>query len=112
MNRSRMTLEGWLDEHGGDSPPALAQRVRDAALAIPEAVDRTAPGAALEASLALLDSLLVNADLTRAGALGLLTADALITYAFEAAAEDPERLDALGEEAVRRIGLAAQGLTQ
>jgi hypothetical protein len=39
----------------------------------------------------------------RAQALELLAADALVTYAFEAASEEPEALAARADEAMRRI---------
>jgi hypothetical protein len=40
-------------------------------------------------------------------ALDLLAIDALVTYAFEAAAEDPARLDARAGEAMTRIAALA-----
>lgn len=41
--------------------------------------------------------------LTRDSALALLAVDAMVTYAFEAAADDPERLEARTEAALARI---------
>jgi hypothetical protein len=41
--------------------------------------------------------------LTRDCALALLAVDAVVTYAFEAAADDPERLEARTEAALARI---------
>lgn len=46
--------------------------------------------------------------LTRDSALALLAVDAIVTYAFEAAADDPERLVALTESALARIANLAR----
>lgn len=112
MTRDRLTLQQWIDRRELVPPPALTERVREVVQESSRGLDRTVPGAALEASLSLLDSLLRGADPSRAGALGLLTADALLTYAFEAAADEPDRLEALGAEAMRRIAAAAAATTK
>jgi len=46
--------------------------------------------------------------LTRDSALDLLAVDALVTYAVEAAADDPDRLDARTEAALARIAELAK----
>ena len=52
-------------------------------------------------------ALLSDGCLTRQAALDLLAVDALTTYAFEAAADDPDRLEARAEQALAAIaGLA------
>jgi hypothetical protein len=43
----------------------------------------------------------------RAGALDLLAADALVTYAFEAAADDPETLERRATTAMQRLSSIA-----
>lgn len=105
-----MTIGAWLAERT-PAPPAellerlracLGARVNDPASALPEAAVTTAEE--------VLGRLLAAGDTTRATALDLLVVDALVTYAFEAAAEDPssiadraraamERLSALGASA-------------
>ena len=50
-----------------------------------------------------LRSLLRVKATDRAGALDLLAADALVTYAFEAAADAPEELERRATEAMRRL---------
>ena len=45
---------------------------------------------------------------SRTGALTLLAADALVTYAFETAGEQPERIESLAVEAMTRIATAAE----
>ncbi len=59
--------------------------------------------ALLQACEEALDRVLRSADGERETALDLLSADAYVTYAFEAAADDPSRLPALAERAMRRI---------
>ena len=102
-----MSLQEWIDRRELEPPPALAQRLCEAVEEGPDGARQPVPVAALDAALVLLDSLLRGADPSRAGALGLLTVDALMTYAFEAAADDPDRLEALGAEAMRRIAATA-----
>jgi hypothetical protein len=46
--------------------------------------------------------------LTRSGALDLLAVDALVTYAFEAAADDPHSLEARTSAALARIAALAE----
>ena len=102
-----MTLEQWLDQRALVPPPALRHRLDTAVVEAPAQAGLPVPDAALEAALRLLDGLLRRADSSRAGALELLAADALMTYAFEAAADTPERLEALGAHAMERIAAAA-----
>ena len=102
-----MTLDQWLDGRSLEPPPALRRRIDGALAAAPGAGPAPLPDVALGAALALLDGLLGRADSSRAGALELLAADALMTYAFEAAAEDPERLEELAARAMQDIAGAA-----
>jgi len=46
--------------------------------------------------------------LTRDSAIDLLAIDAIVTYAFEAAADDPERLEARTRGALERIAALAE----
>jgi len=102
-----MTLQQWIDRRELVPPEALTQRLREAIVAASPSPAESPSDAALDAALVLFDSLLRGADPSRAGALGLLAADALMTYAFEAAADHPDRLEALGADAMRRIAAAA-----
>lgn len=85
-----MPVEDWLDRRTSQAPPALRARVREYALA--------GSGDSLSAVLAsagrsALDRVLAHAG-DRSAALDLLAADALITLALRAQAEDaPERLE-------------------
>jgi hypothetical protein len=81
-------------------PPALRRRM-DAVLG---ASGAHTPEGAVEAATALLDRLLLRDErMSRAAALDLLVADALVTGAFEAASDEPARVGARAEWAMRRI---------
>jgi len=82
----------WLDARTEPPPPELRQRMAEALAA---AQAETVPGALAESALACLQAT-VEQPQGRASALDLLAADALLTYALEAAAE-------LGAETLRRI---------
>jgi hypothetical protein len=53
-------------------------------------------------------SLLGDGCLTRASALDLLAVDAIVTYAFEAAADEPGRLERRASDALARIAALAE----
>jgi hypothetical protein len=66
----------------------------------------------LAAARSLLGVVLGSESAGRACAHDLLAADALVTYAFEVAAEDPDAIDALADSAMRTLGaLALEGTT-
>ena len=106
-----MTLEAWLQSRVPPPPPALAQRIREALMASP-ATDAPSADALLHAGERLLSTLLGADHLTRNGALDLLTADALVTYAFEAAASEPERIGDRARGAMIRLSALAAEATQ
>lgn len=102
-----MTLDAWLQSRVPAPPPALVRRMREALDAAP-----ASPGAAhaellVDAGERLLRGLLGADHLTRNGAVDLLTADALVTYAFEAAAAEPERLQERARLAMSRLAALA-----
>jgi hypothetical protein len=85
-------------------PPALAAAV-EAQL---DAPDDVSPDAYLEAAERLLAALLKEGCVSRENALDLLVADALVTYAFEAASDaTPSEIIALGTRAMTRIAAFA-----
>src|SRR5206468_12086332 len=63
--------------------------------------------ACLDAAAELLERLLADDDLRRDSAIDLLAADALVTYAFESAALDIDRLDDRAASAMTRLGALA-----
>ena len=79
------------------------------AATLDDSVDQL-PAICLAAGERLVAELLRNDSTSRESALDLLTADALVTYAFEAAGEDASSIDAHAALAMRRISaIAAAG---
>lgn len=110
-----MTTPGHEEEA---IPAALRDRLSSALAAVP-AVAAAGParppafGAAADAAAclaageALLAGVLSGDCASRDTALDLLAADALVTRAFERAADEPASLPALADAAMRRIALLA-----
>ena len=98
------TVGEWLAAREPAPPPALAARLRELlgrdAL---EADAQRAPELLLDAGEAVLARLLREAATTRESALDLLAADALVTYAFEAAGDEPATLPARVARAMTSI---------
>ncbi|HEU4629038.1 MAG TPA: hypothetical protein VFS08_04810 [Gemmatimonadaceae bacterium] len=92
---------------GDGVPELLRTRLREALDEAPGAdVARPTPEDCLAAGERLLTRVLHADDRSRETAIDLLTADALVTHAFELAADDPERIDALAAAAMARIATA------
>jgi hypothetical protein len=102
-----MSLEDWLRVRQPPAPPALGQRVAELArlagpggAPIPEQCLAVAEGA--------LRALLSEGSDSRDRALDLLAVDAIVTFAFEAAADEPQRILPLARSAISRLsGFAA-----
>ncbi len=97
------TVGEWMARLEPAPPPALHQRL---CALVAEAASRPVsdvPEACLEAGERLLDALLASGSTSRATALDLLAVDALVTYAFQAAADDPSRLEERAARAMTRI---------
>lgn len=97
------TVGGWFDALTPAPPHGL--RVRLATLLEPFASlpVQQAPEACLEAGERLLDALLASGATSRETALDLLAVDALVTYAFQSAADEPSLLEARATRALARI---------
>lgn len=105
-----MTIHEWLDSRTPSAPPALRARVQ-AALA--EHLDDdagAAPERCVDAAVVLLRDL-VRRESTRDAALDLLAADALATYALEAAADTPARMRAVANDSMARYSAVAADVT-
>ena len=102
-----MTIAEWLRSRTPPAPEPLVARV-EAALGSHQVADaERAPELLLHAAVGLLEPLLAREHAGRDAALDLLAADALVTYAFEAASSHPEQLDARTRDAMIRLaGLA------
>jgi hypothetical protein len=98
-----VTLREWLHERRPQPPERLLANI--------EAVlgDRLSAGASscgavcLDAAEALLRDLVTRPEMGRDAALDLLTVDALTTYAFEAAASEPDTLSERASAAMTRF---------
>ena len=98
-----MILARWLDARRPVPPAALRARI-DAALGrelLADVYDVTET--LLVAGERLVGSLLDEDATSRGSALDLLAADALVTYAFEAASERPAELSGRAAMAMARI---------
>ena len=103
-----LTPAAWIRAHATDAPEPLLARV-EGVLSVPE-VSATLPlaEALLRASEVLLATVLrEGTGEGRAVALDLLAADACVTWAFEAAADEPGTLSERAEAAMQRIAEVA-----
>jgi hypothetical protein len=91
-----MNAEQWIRSRTPAAPAQLRDRMIDALDVRPDAAGQDIVDATAGAGLVLMQTILRGGDQSRATALDLLSADALITYACEAACENP---DTLGERA-------------
>ena len=104
---TRVPLSEWL-AGTEPAPRSLADRVLR--LTSEHGGGDLAPAdALLAASERSLRSLLPNGCLDRCDALELLAADALVTYAFVAAAADPATLEERATNAMRVLSSVAEG---
>jgi hypothetical protein len=103
METSATTVGGWFDALNPAPPEGL--RARLAALLQPFAhlPEREVPEVCLDVGQQLLDALLASGSTSRETALDLLAVDALITYAFQAAADDPSLIEARAARALTSI---------
>lgn len=102
-------LREWLAARTPTPPARLAARLSAAIPAGAEFSSREAPGVMIAAAITILRQTITEQsdERNRAAALDLLAADALITYAVEAAAEDCERFAMLTDEMIARLSAAA-----
>ena len=105
-------VEEWIAGRTPPPPPALSTRLAEVARLLDEG--RSGSGArhhdtVFQALIAGAEAVLRSLPAGRGAAIDLLAADALISYAFEAATDDCDRLGANAEEAMQRIaGIASR----
>jgi len=104
-----MTLDEWLGSRTPPAPPKLQARLHAALRPWLHAAATGAPQFCLAAAEDLLRHLMADPSNGRGRALDLLAADALVTYAFEAASEHPETLAQCAEAATLRIARLDRG---
>ena len=97
-----MRAGAWLAGREPAAPPALARRLADI-IAATRVDDADLATGLVRAGEATVRELLRDGCTTRDSALALLAADALVTYACEAAAESPAGLGAWAASAMARI---------
>lgn len=103
-----MTVREWLREREPTPPARLAARI-DAVLGQRAEADGGRVSAhCLDAAEELLTELAARPSAGRESALDLLTVDALVTYAFEAAADAPASLEATATAAMIRLAATAR----
>jgi hypothetical protein len=101
--RDAATVGEWLSAIEPPPPAALASRLKEALGAHSNRPASEVPEACLEAGEELLDALLASGSTSRATAIDLLAVDSLVTYAFEVAADQPDRLESRSAQAMSRI---------
>ena len=106
-------LIGWLDRRAEPSPVSLRARLADAVRVMDDASGTSLTELSAGAGERLLAQLLTDGCGARSAAPDLLAADALVTYAFEAAAEDERSsarsIDASAAHAMARIATLGGG---
>jgi hypothetical protein len=103
-----VTVREWLRNRSPSPPPRLTARIEET---LADRCDRSAgdaPASCVEAAGELLRELLSRSSAGRESALDLLTVDALVTYAFEAAAADPASLSARAQAAMQSFAAAGR----
>lgn len=103
------TVAEWLARREPPPPEPLLSRIHEALGGGADAPAHDAAALAAAAAERLLARLLGEDCATRAAAIELLTADALVTYAFEAAAEHRiAGMDDMAARAMQRIAALRQ----
>jgi len=98
-----VTVGDWLDARQPSAPARLAARI-EAAIGIGRSEPSSrAAEVCIDACERLLADVAARPSPGRESALDLLAADALATYALEAAAETPASLESRARDALRRL---------
>jgi hypothetical protein len=101
-------LADWLRQRTPVPPADLSARIQRTLGPRCEADAAAASELCVAAAEELLRELLARPSAGRESALDLLTVDALVTYAFEAASEDVDSLAGRADAAMARLAAAAQ----
>jgi len=103
-----MSASAWIGDARPEAPERLIARVREVLESHPKWEQLPVADALVEAADALLREVLREGDgPARDRALDLLAADACVTWAFEAAADEPSKLVRRARSAMERL---AQGV--
>jgi hypothetical protein len=102
-----VTIRDWLDERTPPAPALLSARILNALGERVSQPSSDAPAQHLAGAESLLRDLLSRPTAGRESAVDLLVVDALVTYAFEAAASQPELVAARAGDAMARFAALA-----
>jgi len=102
-----VTVRAWLRGRAPAAPPHLFARVDQALGRRGDRPLTEAPEQCVDAAEELLRELLARPTAGRDSALDLLAVDALMTYAFEAAASEPDALGDRADHAMTRLASLA-----
>ena len=102
-----MTVQAWLMGRTPPPPRALAERLDVIMQQAGADASKSVAEALLDSSDRLIAALLRPEGATRDSALDLLAADALVSYAMEAAAEEISALERCAATAMARISSIA-----
>ncbi len=100
-----MTVGDWLRQRSPRPPAALAARIDDVLGASLDEPAEQVSEVLLRAGEGLVSALRLANSTNRDSALDLLTADALVTYAFEGAGSSPQDIEERAAVAMKRIAL-------
>jgi hypothetical protein len=100
-----MTIAEWLGAREPTPPPTLARRIAELTVTS-DSGPADAAVICLIAAERALPALLSAKDVSRQSALDLLAVDALVTYAFEAASDQPDRIPDLATSAMAQLSRA------
>jgi hypothetical protein len=103
-----VTLSDWLRQRTPTPPPELSARIQETLGERGGADASATPDICIAAAEGLLRELLTRPTAGRESALDLLTVDALVTYAFEAASDDPPSLATVAAQAMTRLAATAR----
>ncbi len=95
-----MTLTTWIESRSPAPPERLRARL-EALVGATDVAGREPPEVLVAIGGDVLGTLLREGQTSRDGALAVLAADALVTYAFEFQTDVPERIDARCSWAMR-----------
>ncbi|HVF40219.1 MAG TPA: hypothetical protein VM939_09990 [Gemmatimonadaceae bacterium] len=93
----------WLDARQPSPPEALRERMQKEIEKLGIAGSDACPKLLADAGASILKALDNEGCTDRAGALDLLAADALFTYAFEAAAKSPSEIEAASHYVLEKV---------
>lgn len=107
-----MTVREWLHDRTPLPPARLAARIDEVLGERAASEQQRVSSVCLDAAEELLTALAARPSAGREAALDLLTVDALVTYAFEAAADTPASLESTATAAMLRLAATARASTE